>query len=685
VVYLSLTGAGPAGHADNATATCGVVVLPAFCQADASGQVKVAYQSATKAGAGSDTLTAALDPFGTDAATDTYTYPAAISAKVTGLSFDPSPIAPAASLPSGRKVKVSLAVLAAGGRPVPQARVGLTFTRAPKSDASVTGPGCSGAGAKLTCKADATGHVVLSYESSVSQVTAGSDGLQASVATSPKTSITAVDTYSYVKLGDLVWSAVPVAEAGTLGSAQKVPLTVTVHKAGGTAVVPKATVYLSLAGATGPAGHPDNAKATCGVVVLPAFCQADANGQVKVTYQSATKPGPGSDTLSAALDPLGTDAATDTYTYQAASTAKVTSLSFDPSPIAPATSLPQGKKVKVSLAVLAAGGRPVPQARVEVTLTRAPNSNASVTGPGCSGTSKLTCRADATGHIALSYESSIGQVTAGSDGLQASVPTSPTTAITAVDTYSYDKLGDLVWSTVPIAEAGTLGARQPVPLTVTVHKAGGTAVAPKATVYLSLAGATGPGGHVDNATARCGAMVLPAFCQADTHGQVQVTYRGASQAGPGSDTLTAALDPFGTDAATDTYTYQAASTAKVTGLSWDPSPIAPADGLQPGRKVKISLAVLSAGGRPVPQARAEVTFTRAPGSNASVTGTGCTGSSAKLTCKADATGHIAFTYVSSTVQANGGSDALQATVPISPKAAITAVDTYSYLFAPPPG
>jgi hypothetical protein len=176
---------------------------------------------------------------------------------------------------------------------------------------------------------------------------------------------------------------------------------------------------------------------------------------------------------------------------------------------------------------------------------------------------------------------------------------------------------------------------------------------------------------------------LPAYCHANVHGQVQVTYQAATTRGTGSDTLTAALDPFGTGQATDQYTYAASSTAKVVSLSWELSPIAPPGTLPAARgKMTVSLVALAGHGAPVPSASVDITFTPAPGSNATLSGKGCTGTGTDLHCRTDSTGHVTLTYTSASAKLRGGSDALQATtspVPGSP----TAVDTYTYVLGLP--
>ena len=139
----------------------------------------------------------------------------------------------------------------------------------------------------------------------------------------------------------------------------------------------------------------------------------------------------------------------------------------------------------IHLAALAAGGAPVPSASVQIALTQAAGSDATVSAKGCTGndTGLLRCETDSTGHVTITYTSARNLNPGGSDTLQATTSPTPGSA-TATDTYAYAKIGSLVWSTDPVTEAGTLGAGQKVPLTVTARN--GTKPVTRAMVYLSL-------------------------------------------------------------------------------------------------------------------------------------------------------------------------------------------------------
>jgi hypothetical protein len=144
------------------------------------------------------------------------------------------------------------------------------------------------------------------------------------------------------------------------------------------------------------------------------------------------------------------------------------------------------------------------------------------------------------------------------------------------------------WSTQPIAAPANLKPSEKVKLTVTALNAGGGPVR-TGLVYLSLATplpSAEPRGDADNAFAVCGPKNtnLPAYCPVNDLGRVQVTYTASSrQYELGSDVLTAAVDPFGTDAAADQYTYAAAPGTPVTSYSWRPDPVAPSWHLAQGK------------------------------------------------------------------------------------------------------
>jgi pyrimidine deaminase RibD-like protein len=466
----------------------------------------------------------------------------------------------------------------------------------------------------------------------------------------------------------LVWSPSPLALAGSLRHGTTVHATVTAldtagHKIGG------AKVYLSFQPASSNRNL-DNATATCGNGrPLPRFCQADPAGQIQVTYTNSTGPPvPGSDTLTAAADQYGTRQAQDSYTYPADTGAPVTTLTWDHSPIAPAGAL-HHQAVTLTLATADAAGNPVPDAPITLTFTPPTGSDATINSPLCGGTTTtLTCHTDRSGHITVTYTSSSTPAT-GSDALTATFAAH--VPITATTLYTYSLVRRLAWDPSPLALAGSLRHGISVHATVTAFDAAGHRIG-GAKVYISFQPASS-NHNLDNATATCGnGRPLPRFCQADPAGQVQVTYTNSTGPPvPGSDTLTAAADQYGTRQAQDSYTYPAPPAITYSTLSWDHSPIAPAGTLH-HQSVTLTLTPVDTAGNPVPDADVILVFVPALGSDATITSPQC---APTLVCQTGPSGHITVTYTSSSTPATG-SDAIFAQ-PTDPSVT-NAITLYTY-------
>src|SRR5437762_5593996 len=138
----------------------------------------------------------------------------------------------------------------------------------------------------------------------------------------------------------LHWSPSPLAATGTLGVGGEAEPVVTASNFFG--VVPNAVIYLSFVGqglAEALAKTTDCTVAYPQLDSTPVRCTADANGQIQVRYftDHPFVPNGGMDTLTAALNPGGAGAATDTYTY-----ATIDHLAIRPVPIAPDGSLGAG-------------------------------------------------------------------------------------------------------------------------------------------------------------------------------------------------------------------------------------------------------------------------------------------------------------------------------------------------------
>jgi hypothetical protein len=318
----------------------------------------------------------------------------------------------------------------------------------------------------------------------------------------------------------------------------------------------------------------------------------------------------------------------------------------------------------------------------------APDSNAKFSLPSGACTGTLGCRTGKAGILTVTYLPSSRSSQGGGDTLIASPsPRTTSAAAPAEDTYDYQAIDHFSWNQDPIAAAGSLKPGSNVQLTVTAFNAVGKPV-PRAQVYISLTRAQPTtGSDADNATVSCGKTKLPGYCLANNAGQVTVSYAISTHVYEmGSDTLTAAVDPAGTNQASDEYTYLARAGTKVTSYSWSPNPIAPAASLDPGTTVPVTLTALSANDNPVPGAPVVITFALAPGSDATVTPpkvcTTGTGKVVTFRCTTSKSGDLTFTFTSSKAKARGGSDGLTATtytgVTSGTSTALpTATDTYS--------
>ncbi len=254
-------------------------------------------------------------------------------------------------------------------------------------------------------------------------------------------------------------------------------------------------------------------------------------------------------------------------------------------------------------------------------------------------------------------------------------------------------ISSFTWSSNPIAAPASLGPDTTVTRTVTALTAAGRPAA-DVLVYVSLikpAPSIEPVGFTDNSSATCGTgkniVRLPAYCQANSAGEVEVTYQTSSHRELGSDELIAAVDPFGTDQAADPYTYSAPVGTPIASYSWNPDPIAPAESLASGESVPITVTALSAEGNPIPGAPVYLRLTEAPGSNAkissscngtttaeSVPGLAARPASTPAPCSTGRSGSLTITYTSSTKTPTGGSDGVTAGYPKVQEV----TDVYSY-------
>jgi hypothetical protein len=233
----------------------------------------------------------------------------------------------------------------------------------------------------------------------------------------------------------------------------------------------------------------------------------------------------------------------------------------------------------------------------------------------------------------------------------------------------------LVWSPVPIAPAGGLAPGSLTPVTVTAVDASGTPVR-NAAIFLQFSPALS-----SDAAARCsgtfGGTVISAagvYCRANGSGVVTVMYRTSSGSAlpDGSDTLVAAIDPYGTDRAADSYTYLAPARSRIARFAWSPSPIAATGSLAPDQQVTVTLTALDRFGSPIPNVPVQIALQLAPGSTAAITVAGHILPSGQLGTRADGT--ITVTYRASG-NPTTGTDAITAT---DSTGLVTQHDLYTY-------
>lgn len=171
------------------------------------------------------------------------------------------------------------------------------------------------------------------------------------------------------------------------------------------------------------------------------------------------------------------------------------------------------------------------------------------------------------------------------------------------------------------------------------------------------------------------------FCPSAVAAKVGViTYRRSTVAGEdGSDVLTAALDPYGTEQAQDLYTYTAPAGTPVDHVAWSPSPIAPAGTLAPGQTAVVTVTAFSSHDSPIPNVQLDLLLGRTAGSDpsaASPCGPIPT-AGAGLRCATGPDGTIQVSYHAPSGQLDGGSDALTATDGFPPNL-VQSQDLYSF-------
>jgi sugar lactone lactonase YvrE len=482
---------------------------------------------------------------------------------IAALRWNPSPVAPPASLKPGATVNLTVTALDARARPIPSALVYVSLSRPPGSAATAK---CGTKTLPAYCMAGARGTVAVAYHSSLHLIRpafkGGTDVLTAAV--DPFGTLRTDDGYTYPGPGPVTrvsWSPSPIAPAGSLAAGQTAHAVVTALDAAGSPV-PKGTVYLKPSLVPGGSGTFPIPAHCVAITPTPGNkwdkCPAGPTGQISVSYShgAAIPPG-GSDAMRAAVSFLHATPVADLYSYSAA----IDHLRWTPSPVAPAASLAPGATVQLKVTAEDAGNLPIPDALVYVSLSRVVGSSATAK---C-GTTALPayCRADSGGVVAVTYHASQRPirplVLKGTDILIAAVD--PFGTSQATDGYTYAGPGPVTrvsWEPSPVAAAGSLRAGHAVGLVVTALDAAGSPVA-RATIYLNPALVPGGSGkftvHANcvTVTVTPGNHLLK--CPTGATGQVSVTYvHGTTIPAGGSDGIGAAATPRA-GLVWDVYTY----------------------------------------------------------------------------------------------------------------------------------
>jgi hypothetical protein len=356
----------------------------------------------------------------------------------------------------------------------------------------------------------------------------------------------------------------------------------------------------------------------------------------------------------------------------------IAALEWSSVPIAPSGSLHYGHPVNLTLTAKDGGGNPIAGTTVYLSFTATSaqydDAYANVVSDPYNplGATPAAYTTDGNGQIAVQYVASsfipnggFDELTAANDSLSLGViPT-----VVSSTSYTYPKIAHLVWSSVPIAPDGTLGAANSLGLTLTAEDSGGNPIQ-GVTIGLTYSGFDNqsyvdvhdPQRHLPNPTSECGMLgSAPKSCATDDNGQIALINYVTSHpipTGGGTDTITATDGVSVTS--TTTYTYE-----PLASLDWSPVPIASGGSLAAAGQANVRLTATDDLGQPMKGVALWFSVSGTGGGNASVPH--CFGGTASLTiggipkfCATDASGGTNVTYTAADPLPDGGQDFLAA-------------------------
>ena len=236
-------------------------------------------------------------------------------------------------------------------------------------------------------------------------------------------------------VASLEWSAVPIAERGTLAPGASKTLYVTARDEFGT---PMADVWIDVYGYL-DAGWIDYQD--CG----DGYCYTDGNGRISIVYHapSILPAGGAEDVISATAHGAGAET---TYRYD-----HVNRLQWNHRPIELEGALAPGASVPLTVTATDSSRRPMRSTPIQMSTY---TSFGTFDLPGCDA--QGTCITDANGQVSGTYRAAIAiPASGGQDTISASAGGEQESTW-----YSYPSLSSLSWDKTPIAEAGTLWSQR---------------------------------------------------------------------------------------------------------------------------------------------------------------------------------------------------------------------------------